>query len=74
MKSDTQNKSGGPKRPPLQEPRGSNSLDQVDLGREVARDLETNFLLANGGLCPDFHGVSSSMFDRLFLLEVYLVR
>ena len=53
---------------------GSNSLDQVDLGREVARDLKTNFLLANRGLCPDFHGVSSSMFDRLFLLEVYLVR
>jgi len=51
----------------------SNSSDQVDLGREVARDLKTNFLLANRGLCPDFHGVSSSMFDRFFLLEVYLV-
>jgi hypothetical protein len=60
--------------PPLKEPRGSNSLDQIDLSREIARDFEANFLLANGRFRPDFHGVSSSVFDRLFLLVVYLAR
>src|SRR6185437_1694865 len=34
-------------------------LDKVDFGRQVARDFETNFLLANCGLRPNFHGVSS---------------
>ena len=57
----------------VQKPEGLHSLDQVDLGRQIARDFETNFLLAYCGLRPDFHGVSSSMFDRFFLLEVYLV-
>jgi hypothetical protein len=35
------------------------SLDEVDFGRKVARDFETNFLLAHFGLRPDLHGVSS---------------
>jgi hypothetical protein len=35
------------------------SLDEVDFGRKVARDFETNFLLANFGLRPGLHGVSS---------------
>jgi hypothetical protein len=50
---------GGPKAA-VSEPKGSNSLDEVDLGREIAGDFKTNFLLANGRLCPDFHSVSSS--------------
>jgi hypothetical protein len=44
----------------VQEPFGSKSLDEIDFGREVAGDFETNFLLANGRLRPDFHVVSSS--------------
>jgi hypothetical protein len=35
------------------------SLDEVDLGRKVAGDFETNFLLAHFGFRPDLHGVSS---------------
>ena len=31
------------------------SLDDVDLGRQVRRDLEANFLLTNCGLCPNLH-------------------
>lgn len=31
------------------------TLDEVDLGRQVARDLEANFLLANFGLRPNLH-------------------
>jgi hypothetical protein len=53
-----------------QEPYGSKSLDDVDFGREIAGHFKTNFLLANGRLCPDFHDVSSSDFiDRHFLLN-----
>jgi hypothetical protein len=33
------------------------TLDDVDLGRQVARDLEANFLLANCGLGPDLHDI-----------------
>jgi len=46
------------KKPPFKEPIGSKSLDKVDLGREVARDLKTNFLLANFRLHPGLHDVS----------------
>ena len=46
------------KKPPFKEPIGSKSLDNVDLGREVARDLKTNFLLANFRLHPGLHDVS----------------
>ena len=35
-------------------------LDQVDFGREIARDLEANFLLAHGRLRPNLHDVSSN--------------
>jgi hypothetical protein len=31
------------------------NLDDVDFGRQVARDFETNFLLADGRLGPDLH-------------------
>jgi hypothetical protein len=31
------------------------TLDDVDLGRQVRGNLEADFLLANGGLGPDFH-------------------
>ena len=34
-------------------------LDQVDFGREIARDLEANFLLTHGRLRPNLHDVSS---------------
>ena len=30
--------------------------DDVDLGRQVARDFEADFLLAHGGLHPGLHG------------------
>jgi hypothetical protein len=66
-----QNKNGG-QMAAVQEPKGSNSLDEVDLSRQIARDFETNFLLANSGLCPDFHGVSSSVFDRLVPVRTVL--
>ena len=33
----------------------SDRLDDVDLGRQVRRDLEANFLLTNCGLCPNLH-------------------
>jgi len=55
-----QNKSGGQKAA-AQEPFGSKPLDQIDLGRQVARNFENNFLLANCRLHPDFHGESSSI-------------
>ena len=31
------------------------SLDNVDLSRQVRRDFEADFLLAYGGLCPSLH-------------------
>ena len=31
------------------------NLDDVDFGRQVARNFETNFLLANGWLGPNLH-------------------
>jgi hypothetical protein len=34
-------------------------LDDVDFSREVAGHFEANFLLANCGLRPDFHGNNS---------------
>ena len=37
----------------------TSSLDEVDFGREIARDLEANFLLAHGRLRPNLHGISS---------------
>jgi hypothetical protein len=37
----------------------SGSLDDVDLGRQIARDLEADFLLTHLRLVPNFHGVSS---------------
>ena len=46
-------------------------LDDVDLGRQVARDLKANFLLTNLRLVPDLHNVllrkllSSDPADRL---------
>jgi hypothetical protein len=49
----------------VQKPKGLRSLDQVDLGRQIARDFETNFLLAHCGLRPDFHGVSSEFLQVL---------
>ena len=49
----------------VQKPEGLHSLDQVDLGRQIARDFETNFLLAYCGLRPDFHGVSSEYLQVL---------
>ena len=33
------------------------TLDDVDLGRQVARDLKANFLLGNLGLCPNLHRI-----------------
>jgi hypothetical protein len=55
---------------------GSNSLrlDQVDLSGEIARDLEANFLLANFGLRPRLHGVSSSYSTGFFLLTNHIRR
>jgi hypothetical protein len=44
----------------VSEPFGSKSLDDVDLGREVARDFEANFLLANFRLGPGLHVIFSS--------------
>ena len=35
----------------------SDILDDVDLGRQVARDLEANFLLGNLGLRPNLHSI-----------------
>jgi hypothetical protein len=35
----------------------TDKLDDVDLGRQVARDLEANFLLTNSGLRPDLHDI-----------------
>jgi len=35
--------------------RSERHLDDVDLSRQVARDLEANFLLANLRLVPDLH-------------------
>ena len=49
----------------VQKPEGLHSLDQVDLGRQIARDFETNFLLAYIGLRPNFHGVSSEYLQVL---------
>ena len=37
----------------------ADTLDDVDLSREVARDLETNFLLGNLRLRPNLHDNSS---------------
>ena len=37
----------------------SRPLDEVDLGRQVARNFETDFLLANSGFRPNLHSVSS---------------
>jgi hypothetical protein len=37
-----------------------NRLDDVDFGWEVAGDFETNFLLTNLRLAPNFHGILSS--------------
>jgi hypothetical protein len=34
-------------------------LDDVDLGRQIARYLEPDFLLTHLRLVPDFHDVSS---------------
>ena len=31
------------------------NLDDVDFGRQVARNFETNFLLADGRLGPNLH-------------------
>jgi hypothetical protein len=33
------------------------TLDDVDLGRQVARNLEANFLLTNCGLRPGLHDI-----------------
>jgi hypothetical protein len=33
-------------------------LDDVDLGRQVARDLKADFLFRNLRFCPYFHGIS----------------
>ena len=54
----------------VQKPEGLNSLDEVDLGREIARDFETNFLFAHCGLRPDFHGVSSEFLQVLPVADV----
>jgi hypothetical protein len=62
-----------PLRPPFKELKSSNSLDQVDLSRKIRGNFQTNFLFANFGLRPDFHGVSSWYSDRLLLLLSDLV-
>ena len=43
--------------------KGNRRLDDVDFGRKIARNLETNFLLANLRLVPDFHCVFLSIFE-----------
>jgi hypothetical protein len=35
------------------------SSDDVDLGRQIARNLEPDFLLAHLRLVPNLHGISS---------------
>ena len=42
------------------------SLDQVDLGGEVGRDFEADFLLANFRLGPGLHDVSSNKVALVF--------
>ena len=37
----------------------STDLDNVDLGRQVRRHFEADFLLAHCGLGPGLHGISS---------------
>lgn len=51
---------------------GPNSLDEVDLGRQIARNLETNFLLANLRLVPDFHCVFLSILAPARLRQLWV--
>ena len=49
------------------------SLDQVDLGGEVGRDFEANFLLANFRLGPGLHEFSPDVCHRAPLLRRHVL-
>jgi hypothetical protein len=45
------------------------TLDKIDLSRQVARNFETDFLLAHSGFRPNFHRVSSKALNCFPVLQ-----